>query len=161
DGTVTIGIDDFAKKLIGRIDDVELPNLGMMVKRGQPLFSVRQGQRAIPFRSPVSGKVIGINSRLREHIETLDITPYERNWVCAVDADELDAEIQDLRIGKAAVSFYQEEISAFRESIRKAVRGGNGSSEEKLTNDLYVGILEHLDDREWGKIVKKFFDRQV
>lgn len=161
DGTVTIGIDDFAKKLIGRVDDVELPNLGMTVKRGQPLFSVRQSQRRIPFRSPVSGKVIRVNARLKEHTESLDITPYERNWVCALDADELDAEIPSLRIGRAAVSFYQDELNAFRESVRGSVSGGNGSNAGETSNDLFIGILEHLDDREWSKIIKKFFDRQM
>ena len=31
-GIAKIGIDDFAKKLIGRVYSVELPNLGMKIK---------------------------------------------------------------------------------------------------------------------------------
>src|SRR3990167_2747964 len=60
-GTARVGIDDFAKKLIGRVASIELPNLGMNVKAGQPLFTVKQGNRNITFNSPVSGKVSQIN----------------------------------------------------------------------------------------------------
>ena len=45
DGKVKIGIDDFAKKVLGKIDHIEYPNLGMSVKAGQSLFSIRLGKR--------------------------------------------------------------------------------------------------------------------
>lgn len=48
DGSVKVGMDDFAKKLIGKIDSVELPNLGMEAKVGQPLFIVKQGSVRSP-----------------------------------------------------------------------------------------------------------------
>src|SRR3972149_359736 len=57
EGAVKIGIDDFAKKLIGKIEAIEFPNPGMIVKKGQPLFTVKQGTRTVTFKSPVSGKV--------------------------------------------------------------------------------------------------------
>ncbi|HSR18680.1 MAG TPA: response regulator, partial [Ignavibacteriaceae bacterium] len=47
DGNVKIGIDDFAKKLIGKIDAIEFPNLGMNIKKGQPLFTIKQGRKTI------------------------------------------------------------------------------------------------------------------
>ncbi len=81
-GVVKIGIDDFAKKLFGKVDDIEFPNLGMHVKKGQPLFSVKQGNRSIAFSSPVSGQVSKVNTPLLKELESLDITPYDRNWFC-------------------------------------------------------------------------------
>jgi CheY-like chemotaxis protein/glycine cleavage system H lipoate-binding protein len=88
EGIAKVGIDDFAKKLVGRIYSVELPNLGMSVKAGQPLFTIKQGNRSISFKSPVSGKVSQINTLLKENLEALDVTPYERNWICALDTED-------------------------------------------------------------------------
>ncbi|MCB0732237.1 MAG: response regulator, partial [Ignavibacteriae bacterium] len=110
DGNVKIGVDDFAKKLIGKIDDIEFPNLGMNIKIDQPLFSLKQGRRHISFRSPITGNVTEINSNLEDNLETLEISPYEQNWICKIDADNLDTEIKNLQIGNAAVNFYQEDI---------------------------------------------------
>jgi len=159
DGSVKIGIDDFAKKLLGKIDDVEFPNLGMTVKAGQPLFSIRLGHRAIPFQAPISGRVTKVNKWLNEHLEALDVTPYGRNWICVVDADDFDAELQKLKIGKAAVNFYQTEIDHFIESVGKSDVGGNGRGGKDLHESLYVGQLENLGDNEWNAIVNKFFRR--
>ena len=82
DGNVKIGIDDFAKKIIGKIDDIEFPNLGMNVEKGQPLFSFKQGRRMITFGSPISGNVTKVNTELLEEIDTLDYSTYEQNWIC-------------------------------------------------------------------------------
>jgi CheY-like chemotaxis protein len=159
DGSVKVGIDDFAKKLLGKIDDVEFPNLGMTVKAGQPLFSIRHGNRTIPFQAPISGRVTKLNKLLNEHLEALDITPYGRNWICVIDADDFDAEFQKLKIGKTAVSFYQTEIDHFIESIGESNGGGNGSMGGKASESLHVGQMENLGDREWNIIVNKFFKR--
>jgi len=85
DGQTRIGIDDFGAKFIGQVDEVIPPNLGMVVKRGQPLFSARRGKRRITFRSPLSGKVVNVNTVLSRSPETLAKTPYGNNWVCVLD----------------------------------------------------------------------------
>ena len=56
DGTVRVGLDDFARRILGKVDGIELPNLGMTVQRGTPLFTVRQGRHSVPFLAPVLGK---------------------------------------------------------------------------------------------------------
>ena len=157
DGSVKVGIDDFAKKLLGRIDDVEFPNLGMSVKAGQPLFSVRHGQRTLPFQAPVSGRVTKVNKLLSDRLEALDVTPYGRNWICKIDADDLDTELKGLKIGKTAVNFYQAEIDHFVESIKETGGTGNGSLGAGSGESLHVGQLANLDDHEWNMIVGKFF----
>ncbi len=102
-----------------------LPNLGMTVSAGQPLFSVRRGKRRVAFRAPVSGKVVNMNTSLPGSGEALEKTPYENNWICIIDADKLDAELPDLKIGNAAVAFYQEELDRFRTLSKKLTRTGH------------------------------------
>src|SRR5512141_1209341 len=40
-GTARIGIDDFARKIISKIDAVELPQLNKEIKKGERLFSIK------------------------------------------------------------------------------------------------------------------------
>jgi CheY-like chemotaxis protein/glycine cleavage system H lipoate-binding protein len=157
DGTVDVGIDDFAKKLVGTIDAVEFPNLGMVVKAGQPLFSIKQGTKSISFNSPVTGKVIKINKPLQHDPELLNITPYDTNWICVIDGDNLDTELKGLKIGKSAVSMYQEDIEnylALRKKTLKPVKEGEYENE-----DIYIGELESLDEPNWNKVSVEFFKR--
>jgi FixJ family two-component response regulator/glycine cleavage system H lipoate-binding protein len=159
DGNVKVGLDDFAKKLIGRIDGIELPNLGMNVKAGQVLFTIKQGNRAVPFCAPVSGIVSRVNTLLQNNLEELDITPYEKNWICIIDAESLDNDIKILKIGASAVSFYQDEIEKFRNSVKSAAFQAKQEEVPEGGNELYLGEFENLNDKDFDKLATEFFKR--
>jgi CheY-like chemotaxis protein len=156
DGSVEVGIDDFAKKIIGKIDAINLPNLGMIIKKDQPLFSVKQGPRLLSFKSPVSGKVSEVNKFINNEVDSLNVTVYDRNWICEIDAEELDAELPDLKIGKSAVSFYQEEIEKCKEIKKKIISVKEFDSE--FTDLIYCGEMEKMDDNSWKRFAEEFFE---
>lgn len=159
EGMAKVGMDDFAKKLVGKVDAVDLPNLGMQVKAGQPLFTIRQENRKVTFNSPVSGVVKSINTILRENLDALEVTPYERNWFCAIDTDNIDNEIKQLHIGKSAVTFYQKDIEHFRNVMKEMLKSEKRGDEYVNENELYIGQLEKLNDVNWEKVVSEFFRR--
>jgi len=157
DGTVKVGIDDFAKKLLGPVDAIEFPPAGMTVKAGQPLFAVRQKHRRVQFNSPVSGRVTKTNVLLNEDCEALEMTPYQKNWVCVIDADNLDVEVPKLKIGKSAVALFEDDIDRFRTVMKEMSKDGlEGTA---LDDALYRGELEQLDDEQSERIAHEFFAR--
>lgn len=154
DGTVKIGLDDFAKKLIGKIDGIDFPNLGMNISIGQPLFGIKQRNKSVQFLSPVSGQVKSINHELMDNIELLEFTPYEKNWICIIGADKIEAELQQLKIGKNAVNFYQEEIDNYLKRIKEVTKVETDGSFE-----LCWGQLENLHEKDWYSITGEFFKK--
>jgi CheY-like chemotaxis protein len=154
DGTAKIGIDDFAKKLLGHIDAIDFPEVGTQVRAGQPLFSIRQKGRRADFNAPLSGKVVAINASLRTDCEELDDSPYGKNWICIVEGNNLDTELADSKIGKSAVALFQEDFDRFRAFARKA-------TDEAFVDpaSLCVGAFESLDDSRWNSGVSEFFGR--
>ena len=157
DGSAKVGLDDFAKKVIGKIDSIELPNLGMTVKKGQSLFTIEQGTRNIAFKSPLSGKVKEINKFINEEIDSLNVTSYDQNWVCEIDSDDLDVELPSLKIGKSAVSFFQEDIERLKDLKRKLKTGKE--SDFGPDGIIYSGEMEKLDDISWRRFSEAFFEK--
>jgi len=157
DGTAKVGIDDFAKKIIGKIDSIGLPNLGMVVKKGQSLFNITQGQRTISFKSPVSGKVKEVNKFINNELDSLDFTPYDKNYVCEIDTDELDSELPGLKIGKSAVSFYQEDIERLQVLKKKTMTSKEAELEPE--GAIFAGEMEKLDDISWKRFSEEFFEK--
>ncbi|MDX1372378.1 MAG: hypothetical protein R3321_07900, partial [Nitrososphaeraceae archaeon] len=149
----------FAKKLIGKIDSIELPNLGMELKAGQPLFTIKQGNRSVTFNSPVSGKVSQVDTLLKDNPAALDITSYDRNWICALDTENIDDEIKGMSIGKSAVNFYQDDIEKFRILMKDLIKSQNKNEDYLESDQIYVGQLEKLTNGNWQKIVAEFFMR--
>lgn len=157
DGTVKVGLDDFARKLIGRIDAIEFPNAGMEVRTGQPLFAVRQGARRIQFLSPVSGRVLKLNQALNPAGGDLEATPYHQHWVCMVDGERLDEEIPKLRIGQSAVALFQEDIARFVDFLQAA--GGAAAAGPSPEHALCIGAMERMSEEQWERAAKEFFAR--
>lgn len=117
-GIVRIGIDDFTQKILGEIDNIALPSKGQKAKKGEPLFSIKHGVRTITFPSPVSGKIVSANINLNDHIEYLNMKPYELGWMCSIEPTNLNEDLHTLKIGSDTVSWYQKEIDKFHGTIK-------------------------------------------
>jgi CheY-like chemotaxis protein len=154
DGTARVGIDDFARKLLGKVDSINFPNIGTNVIAGNPLFRVNQGSRRAPFHAPLSGKVTLINEAIGKNCARLEETPYGKNWICVIEGSNLDAELPRLKLGKSAVTFFQEDLDRFRAFVLKTL--GDDISDR---DSLHIGVMEKLDDAGWQSAVKEFFGR--
>ncbi len=155
-GEVRVGIDDFAAKILGKIDAVEAPNINKEVKQGELLFNVHIGQEIVPFHSPVSGRVLQVNKKVISDPDLLSITPYENNWICKIDADHIEDDLKNLKIGQEAVNFYEAEIDRLKNEIKKVSKT---KDEEKVPADgrVYVGELRALMEKDLHAIVSDFF----
>lgn len=157
DGTAKIGIDDFAKKIFGEIDSVEMPNLSMNVAKGQLLFTINKGGRKIACNSPISGVVTKINTDLAENLDKLNITPYEKNWFCVLDAQNLHEELEKLKIGKSAVELYETDLETCKKFIESKLSTENETKNKEKS--VIVDEVQHLDNVEWESVADKFFKR--
>jgi CheY-like chemotaxis protein len=114
DGQVVVGLDDFARKALGKVERVELPPAGTTLRRGEPAFTLRRGADILHLPSPVSGTVAVANPDLRRSVGLMQESPYDRGWVCVLQPTNLSDELSQLRIGKAVVAWYQDEIARLK-----------------------------------------------
>ena len=69
DGTLTVGITDYAQRTLGDIVFVELPQVGKKMEAGDPVGVVESVKAATEFFSPVAGEVIAVNEEATEDPE--------------------------------------------------------------------------------------------
>ncbi len=119
-GQVRIGLDDFARKALGSVSAIKMPDHGREFRQGEPLFTAQRGTEVYTFASPVSGKVVASNENLKGDPGIVIQSPYDRGWVLRLQPTDLAAELPELRIGKPVVEWYQEEISRLRKAIQEA-----------------------------------------
>jgi CheY-like chemotaxis protein len=153
-GMVCTGLDDFARKMIGRIDAIELPAKGATVKKGERFFSIRQGERVATFYAPISGKIHDVNADLPHHLDWLEHRPYEQGWVCSMKPEHLADELGQLHIGEKAAGWYQAEIVRLQGMLGAA--HGEVQVSPAPTEDLVEGQLEGADDATWTKFTQAF-----
>jgi CheY-like chemotaxis protein len=154
-GMVRLGLDDFACKMVGRIDAIELPAKGALLKKGERLFSIRQGGRVAILQAPISGRVQDLNAELPQHLDWLQRRPYEQGWVCSMRPEHLADELGQLKIGEHAAAWYQSEIVRLQQLLR-AASGEEQASTAPLVVRLAEGQLEEADDAMWLKFTQAF-----
>ena len=89
----TIGITEHAQHELGDIVFVELPKLGTIVKKGDPLGSVESVKAVSDIYSPVSGEITQINDLLTKQPEKLNDDPHGQAWLARLkfsSPDELN-----------------------------------------------------------------------
>ncbi len=97
---VKVGLDDFAQKLIGRVDAVELPAVGSRLTQGDKGWSLKVDSEAIPMLSPVDGEVVAVNQEVLRSPGILSRDPYGAGWLLKVNSDRIAADNRNLLSGK-------------------------------------------------------------
>lgn len=80
-GQLRVGLDDLAGRLLNRVSQVTLPDVGTYVKAGDTLLTLGTGARGVIIPSPVDGTITRVNSRLEEQPQAIVDDPYGRGWI--------------------------------------------------------------------------------
>jgi len=89
----TVGITDFAVRLLTDIVYLSLPVAGKVYRPGQALGEVESVKAVSDIYAPVSGEVLEVNSGLPDQLQLLSESPFERAWIVKLklsDASELE-----------------------------------------------------------------------
>lgn len=158
-GNVRIGADDFTQKIVGTIDAVEVVPAGTEIKKGEPLFQIKQGNRKLNFPSPFSGKVSQINSQLLNSPSLLKKAPYFGGWIAVLEPTNLTSELKLLTIADEAGHWLRAEVSRFRNFINSQRIAGSlvPASATLLDGGIPMnGVLQAANDKTWKEFEEEF-----
>ena len=160
-GATTIGLDGFAQKLIGRIDDVVLPEVGKEIRRGDMLFAVKQDKHRAAFASPMDGVVTAVDKELPWHPEMIQSDPYKEGWVCSLKPRNLAKNLKQLLTADEARDWLKSEAQRFQEFF--AAQPLENMQLGHVLQDggrLTGGVLEFADDGTWKQFNEMFLRPQ-
>jgi glycine cleavage system H protein len=91
DGSVTIGVTDYAQDQLGDIVFVELPEVGEdPVTKDSPFAVVESVKAVSDVYAPLSGLVAEVNDELPNSPEVINEDPYGDGWMVRMKPTEAD-----------------------------------------------------------------------
>ncbi len=145
-----VGMDDFARKLIGKVDAVELPAVGSRLAQGEMGWSLVVDSERIPMLSPAAGEVVEVNDEVLRSPDLLDRDPYGRGWLLKVKSPRVASNTRNLLSGKLA--------KAWMESALDKLHPLHGESLGPVLQDgglpVEGGIARALGGDEWVELAK-------
>ena len=93
EGSLRVGITDFAQDALGDIVYVQLPEVGLPITAGEPIGELESTKSVSDVFAPVSGEVVARNEALDAAPELVNSDPYGAGWLFEVvpsNRSELD-----------------------------------------------------------------------
>ena len=86
----TVGITNHAQDSLGDIVFIELPEIGKSIKIGDQVGVVESVKAASELYSPVSGKIIETNNKLKTNPQLLNTDPENTGWYMKIQLDNTE-----------------------------------------------------------------------
>lgn len=151
-GAVRVGLDDFAQKMMGKVDMITTAKIGSRVRQGEKAWTLHVGDKAIDMLAPVSGEIVEVNPDLRRDTMALNDDPFGKGWIYKVEPENVVRESKNLLEGGLAKKWMQE--------VTEKLRMRMGAELGAVYQDGGVpmpGMAKNIDPKGWDKLVEEFF----
>jgi glycine cleavage system H lipoate-binding protein len=149
---VRVGMDDFATKLAGKIDNITLPQHGHWVRQGQKTFTIFRDGKSVEMVSPIEGTVTDINDAVLKNPELARKDPYGDGWLMTVQAPDSKLNFRNLLGGSLARLWTEESALRLRSRMPMAV-GALAQDGGVAVDDLTA----HMPEEDWATLTREFF----
>ena len=85
-----VGITDHAQKALGDIDIVELPDVQDEIDAGDEFGSIESVKAVSSLFMPMSGRIIAVNTELKDGPEIINEECYDEGWVIRLELSNQD-----------------------------------------------------------------------
>jgi len=84
EGSVRIGVTDYAQTQLGDVVYIQLPRLGDSVAAGEPVGEVESTKSVSDVFAPVEGEIVARNEALEDSPDLVNSDPYGAGWMIEI-----------------------------------------------------------------------------
>ncbi|MGA2456863.1 MAG: glycine cleavage system protein H [Terriglobales bacterium] len=151
---VRVGMDDFASKLTGTVENITLPQRGQWIRQGQKMCTLYRDDVAVDMVSPIEGTVAEINQALMSDPKLALRDPYGEGWLVTVQSPDAKTSFKNLLGGPLARWWTEESASRLQHRMPMPIAMG------ALAQDGGVAINDvanQIPGQDWLSLAKEFF----
>jgi glycine cleavage system H protein len=153
DGTVRVGIDELAARLVGRLDAVEMPRKGAHLRQGKPALRLVRGGESVDVPAPIDGDVMIVNRSAIDQPGSIATEPYGSGWLFLVRPTAPERSVPKLLFAQAARTWERAEVERVTGMFRDANVGATAADGATLAHDP----LASISGVRWSDVLKKIF----
>ena len=150
-GCIRVGLDDFALKLLGRADALDLPLMGKELDHGKVGWGLKRKDNLADVLSPIDGVIVEVNADVRENPALANQEPYGEGWLFMVRTPNVKATMKKLMADVDSLDWMNTEVRTLERMI-ELTAGPLAADGGYLQEDIY-GILPDLG---WKKLTQTF-----
>jgi len=147
---VRVGLDDFAARVVGQIDQIDLPARGRWLRQGERGWTIGRGSHRFEMLSPIEGEVVEVNPEVLRDPSLAHEDPYGIGWLVAVQAPAVDGNMRNLLHGRLAERWLEESVGTLHARV-------SPGSEARLQDGGHAigDVLSLVPEFRWEKFVQE------
>jgi glycine cleavage system H protein len=153
--TVVVGLDDFARRLLGDAQTIRLPRIGEALRQGRAAFTVgttNGHERQVALVSPADGQVVEVNPNVDQTPRLATDDPYGRGWLLKLRGNDVGSNLNNLLSGSLARRWMEDS----RERLELGLMALSGSVMQD-GGEPVEDFARHLPDADWKRLAQTFF----
>jgi glycine cleavage system H protein len=91
-GCVRIGLSDFVQQRSGDVAFAEIKPAGTTLAAGDEVAVIETIKVNTTYSAPVSGKIVAVNSAMKDAPEAINQDPYDAGWLADMEVADWDGE---------------------------------------------------------------------
>ena len=150
-GYIRVGLDDFALKVLGEADALDLPLIGKELDQSKAGWGLKRKDNLADVLSPIDGVIMEVNSKVRENPKLANNEPYGDGWLFMVRTPDIKGTMKQLMVDQDSLSWISTEVNHL-ETMIEEVAGPLAADGGYLADDIYG----NLPDLGWKNLTQKF-----
>jgi glycine cleavage system H lipoate-binding protein len=151
-GRVRVGIDDFALRLLGPQDGIEVPRLGSKVGQSRPAAVLKRSSNEAATLSPVDGQVVAINLKAKTEARTVNKSPYGDGWLMLIEPKNLRKNLKNLLFDAEGLDWIDDEAGRLNLLLGEDPRYPLVAAGGDAIHDIH-GSFPEIG---WDRLVREF-----
>ncbi|MBU2549765.1 MAG: glycine cleavage system protein H [Proteobacteria bacterium] len=151
-GRVRVGLDDFAVRLVGPLDRIEMPGLGREVVQGSPGIVLTREGRTAALSCPMEGLVVALNARVLDRPALAHEDPYGEGWLMLVEPRKLKTCLRNLLFGEEGAAWIEDESRRLAAILTEETEYPLAATGGRAMEDIY-GQARGIG---WDRLVGSF-----
>jgi glycine cleavage system H lipoate-binding protein len=145
--TATVGIDDFAARIIGDIESVDMPDKAN-ITTGEQCWEFGKNNRIARMSLPIDAQIVERNHAIESDPDLVKRDPYNKGWLLKIKTP--DKSINMLK-GDEALAWFEKEIENLFHEVES-----NANVMIPDGGEVPKDLAGHLNDDQWNAVVKRF-----
>lgn len=149
---IRIGIDDFAARLAGRIEGIELPKPGQWLRQGQRAWKLLRGGKSSEMVSPIEGEVLEVNPEVLRDPSLLRRDPYGEGWLMTLHVPDEEGTSRNF-IPRDLIRGWMESVAEKLYAKQPELVGAVAADAGQPVEDIAAALV----DCDWKELTSEFF----
>lgn len=161
DGNVKVGIDDFLRNVLGKVNQVALKPVGTTVTKGETLAIVVREGKKISIKAPVSGVIIDRNNSLNSFDQEEELV---KDWLYSIEPSNWKREIELMLMADTYRNWIQDEFIRLKDFLARSLQQHAPQFMPVVLQDggeLIEGFMSEMGPEIWEDFQTNFLDNAI